>query len=71
MPVRKRRQKSISVSNFAILWVVFKRHGSEGVKQVKQRQKQQRRADPLGGREERGVVGSVAVVVAIAAAAAS
>ena len=33
MPVQKRRQKFLSVSNFAHLTVVFKsHHGSEGVK---------------------------------------
>ena len=33
MPERKRRQKGLRVSNFALLLVVFKwHHGSEGVK---------------------------------------
>ena len=33
MPVQKRRPKGLRVSNFALLWVVFKwPHGSEGVK---------------------------------------
>ena len=33
MPVRKRRQKGLRVSGFALLWVVFKwHHGSEVVK---------------------------------------
>ena len=32
-PVQKRRQKGLRVSDFALLWVVFKwNHGSEGVK---------------------------------------
>ena len=35
MPVWKRRQKDWRVSNFALLWVVFKwHHGSEGVNSV-------------------------------------
>ena len=35
MSVRKRRQKGIWVSNFALLWVVFKwHHSSEGVKGI-------------------------------------
>ena len=33
MPVRRRRQKGLSVSHFALLLVIFKwHHGSEGVK---------------------------------------
>ena len=33
MPVRKRKQKGLWVSNFSLLLVVFKRHyGNEGVK---------------------------------------
>ena len=32
MPVRRRKQKGLRGSNFALLWAVFKRHrGSEGV----------------------------------------
>ena len=32
MPVRKRRRKGLWVSNFALLWVVFKwHHGNDGV----------------------------------------
>ena len=38
MPVRKRRRKDWRVSNFALIWVVFKwHHGSEGVNSVFQR----------------------------------
>ena len=34
MHVRKRKQKGLSVANFALLMVIFKRHlGSEGVNQ--------------------------------------
>ena len=32
MPVRNRRQKGLKVSNFALLLVVFKWYGNEGVK---------------------------------------
>ena len=35
MPVRKRKQKGLRVSNFAFSLAIFKRHhGSEGVKQT-------------------------------------